>query len=262
MSANSGVGTTTDDRQRQRAERGIGSKPARQARERRPAPPRRRRPALAALAVLLIVGGAALSGLLALRLDSREPMLVLAQDVPAGTEITESLLGESQVASDSGILIPAGDVGQVLGTYARVALTEGQLLDTTMLSTTEPIGATVVQVGIPLTSGKVPVGLRSGDEVRLVRTGDSAGGGSALAIGLIVSTDAESDEGIADAGERRSATVLVPIDAADAIIDAAGNDQLGVALMRRGIATEDAALRVLTGAGTAPTESEAEDEEE
>ena len=43
-----------------------------------PAPPRRRRPALTALAVLLIVGGAALAGLLAVRMDSREPVLVVA----------------------------------------------------------------------------------------------------------------------------------------------------------------------------------------
>ncbi len=61
-----------------------------------PSPPRRRRPALTALAVLLIVGGAALAGWLALRLDSREPVLVVNQQISAGEKITAGMLSLDQ----------------------------------------------------------------------------------------------------------------------------------------------------------------------
>ena len=77
----------------------------------RPSPPRRRRPALAAIAVLLIVGGAALAGLLALRLDSREPVLVMTQDVPVGTKITADMLGTTRVASEGLKLIHKRSLG-------------------------------------------------------------------------------------------------------------------------------------------------------
>ncbi|MGH3317395.1 MAG: hypothetical protein ACRDO0_14745, partial [Nocardioidaceae bacterium] len=71
-------GADGQDRQRARAERGLKStrSSSTAGRDRLPSPPRRRRPALAALAVLLIVGGATLAALLALRLDQRVPVMM------------------------------------------------------------------------------------------------------------------------------------------------------------------------------------------
>ena len=40
------------------------------------------------LAVLLIVGSAAIAGLLAMRIDSRVPVLVAAHEIPVGAQIT------------------------------------------------------------------------------------------------------------------------------------------------------------------------------
>src|SRR4051812_46889057 len=65
-----------------------------------PSPPKRRRPALTALAVLLIVGGAALAGLLAVRMDSREPVMVVSRDVPGGTLITQDMVQSRNVSGD------------------------------------------------------------------------------------------------------------------------------------------------------------------
>src|SRR5690606_34671333 len=116
--------TTVADRQRDRAARGIGTGRSSRSNGDRPTPPRRRRPALGILAVLLIVGGAALAGLLALRLDSRVPVVVLAQDVPAGTQITSANLTTTRVAADGLKLIEESQIDQVLGTYTTVPLTK------------------------------------------------------------------------------------------------------------------------------------------
>ncbi|PJJ53578.1 SAF domain-containing protein [Mumia flava] len=241
-------GTSVHDRQRDRAERGVRTRDAMAAlRNDRPSPPRRRRPAMVALSILLIIGGAAIAGLLALNLDSREPVLVLAQDVPAGTEITTDLLRTTPVASEGLQLVPEDQAAEVLGTYTRVPVSQGQLLDVTMLTTAEPMGEGRAQVGVPMTAGLVPPGLRSGDEVRLVRTGTSAGDQvTPLAIGLVLSTSAEEGGGLTGGeGGDGSATVLVDADSADAVVDAAGSNLLGIALVRRGVAIDDADLRAL-----------------
>lgn len=88
------------DRQRDREARGIRVRQKSDYSGDRPTPPHRRRPALAALAVILIVGGAAIAGLLAMRLDSRTPVLVLNQDVAVGTKITSSMFTSSDVATE------------------------------------------------------------------------------------------------------------------------------------------------------------------
>ncbi|WP_050760903.1 SAF domain-containing protein [Aeromicrobium marinum] len=240
--------TTEQDRQRDRAARGIRSRERAAGGADRPSPPRRRRPALAALAVLLIVGGAALAGLLALRLDSREPVLVLNQDVSAGTEITADLLTTADVASSPLMLVRENQVDQVLGTYARTGLSEGQLLDTSMLTREEPVSAGDVRVGFTLTPGRVPPDLRSGDEVRLVRLGDGTQPAEALAVGLVLSASSPTDGGGGLGGDIASdgfGTVLVAEGASDAVVDAAGRDLLGVTVVRRGVAIDDADLRVL-----------------
>lgn len=242
-------GVSVQDRQRERAARGVRSRSAASANgSERPSPPRRRRPALAALAVLLIVGGAALAGLLALRLDSREPVLVLTQDVAAGTEITADMLGTTPVASEGLALIPEDQASTAIGTYARAPLSKGQLLDTTVLTTAEPFGTNEVQVGIPLVDGQVPPGLRSGDQVRIVRIGDGNTPVQPLAVGLVLSASGSEEGGLAGGGSSKStATVLVPALAADAVVDASGNELLGMSLIRRGVAVDDARLQVLGG---------------
>jgi len=229
------------DRQRARAERGVTGQAGEGAS--RPSPPRRRRPAVTLLGVLLIVGGAALAGLLALRMDSRDPVLVLTQDVPAGTEITRDLLGRTNVATDSDLVVPAGAIGQVLGTYAKVPLSQGQLLDTSMLVLDNPIGdGTVAEVGVPLVKGRVPDGLDSGDLVRVVRLSDNGTEGVPLALALVLRPPEESGGGgVLGGGESdtAAATLLVPVRTADAIVDAAGNNRLGLALVDRGVSVSD-----------------------
>lgn len=242
---------TEQDRQRDRAARGIRSRVAATAAGGdRPAPPRRRRPALAALAVVLIIGGAALAGLLALRLDSREPVLVLGQDVPVGTRITTDMLRTTDVASDKLLLIPEDEVDAVLKAYARTSLAKGQLLDYSMLTTTAPFAASTVEVGVPLTAGHVPPGLRPGDEVRIIRIGDGSTPARPLAVGLVRETLSADGNGSFGGGQSAgTATILVPAKASDDVVDAAGSDSLGLSLIRRGVTADDAKLASL-GSGS------------
>ncbi|TNC40368.1 SAF domain-containing protein [Mumia zhuanghuii] len=244
-------GVSVHDRQRERAARGVRTRQSLAAgKSDRPTPPRRRRPAMAALAVLLIVGGAALAGLLAVNLDSRTSVIVVNQDVPAGTEITTDLLTTSMVASEGLKIVPEDQVSAVLGTYARVPLSEGQLLDTTMLVKGGVLAAGTVQVGVPLPAGRVPAGLRSGDEIRLIRLSDGASSQpTPLATALVLRTAAGESGGIVDGGGSSGggATLMVPSRAADAIVDAAANERLGMALIRHGVAIDDVELSVLGG---------------
>src|SRR6478752_1566356 len=145
------TGPTSQDgvteRRRAREDRGLAPAGGGSATDRLPKAPRERRPLLAVLAVLLIVGGAAIAGLLALRQDSRIPVLALSNDVAAGTAISDGDLVTMSVASEGTHLVAADDKDQVVGRYARVSLVSGQLLDTTMLTDTAPLQPGSVAVG-------------------------------------------------------------------------------------------------------------------
>lgn len=131
---------------------------------------------LAALAVLLIVGGAALAGLLALRVDSRVEVLVAARDIATGTRLTDADLTTTAVAAEGTNLIPASQRALVTARYARVPITAGQLVDTGVLTDSAPLQPGLVAVGASLAAGRMPAsGLQPGDVVELVRVGDGLG---------------------------------------------------------------------------------------
>lgn len=170
---NTNTGEEASERQRARADRGLRSTASVQA-DRLPPAPRERKPGLAALAVLLIVGGAALAGLLAMRADERIDVLVATEAIPAGEQITADALGTTAVATGSdSLLIPESDAEQLLGRYAAVDISEGQLIDTTMSGTEGMLGEDEVFVGATLAEGRMPAGgLVQGHSVDLVRVVD------------------------------------------------------------------------------------------
>ena len=91
-----------------------------------PSPPKRRRPALTALAVLLIVGGAALAGLLAIRMDSRAPVLVVNTKVSTGERITAAMLSTTNISGDNINSIPTEQADQIINKlYARQTIYPG-----------------------------------------------------------------------------------------------------------------------------------------
>ena len=131
-------------------------------------PSSRRRTRIAAgvaLAAIAIGGNLAVYS----SLGSREPVLQVVRDVPAGQQLTADDLREVEVAVDSTVrTIPAGDAGGVIGQHARVRLVSGSLLVGEALQV-EPLvsaGAAVVAVQVP--EGALPIGLRERSRVRLV----------------------------------------------------------------------------------------------
>jgi len=221
---------TVNDRRRAREERGMA--PAGSRGDRLPPAPRERRPALAALAVLLIVGGAALAGLLALRADNRVPVLALAHDVAAGAQLTKADLTSTPVAYEGTLLVPQSQKAQVVGQYARVSLSAGQLLDTSMLTKDEPLQEGQVAVGAALAAGRVPAsGLQAGDIVQLVSVAD--GTGTVLVGDARVSSTRESQAGGTSNGSLFATFILDGKDAPDVAAVAAAGD-LSVVLVTRG----------------------------
>ena len=86
------------------------------------------------LAVLLIVGSAAIAGLLAMRIDSRVPVLVAAHEIPVGAQITLADLATQRVASDGLEVLPATAADQLVGKYAAGTIPAGRLLDQAMFA--------------------------------------------------------------------------------------------------------------------------------
>jgi hypothetical protein len=214
-----------------------------------PAPPKRRRPALTALAVLLIVGGAALAGLLAVRMDSREPVLVVSQQISSGQKITADMLESRNVSGDGLGAIPVDQADQIIDKlYARQTIYPGQLLQADLLRKNAPLESDQAQVGVPLTSGKYPPGLRSGDAVRLLRIGDAQNPSVALCTGLVLEITKAKSSGFGSDARASVATIVVPQSVADQVVGATGTDELGIALIGRGVGIDEAQINELAGA--------------
>lgn len=239
------TGETAADRQRLRAARGTGAKKPSGTANRLPSPPRQRRPALAAIALLLIVGGALVAGLLAIRMDSRVPMLAASQDIPPGAVIEEAHLKVVQVAADDASrLIPAEFEDQIVGAFSKARIYEGQLLDQRQLTETDPIGQDRAVVSVVLSPALAPRNLRSGDLIEIVRAAGTSGGeGTAqpLTRGLVTQINEASSDDLGGAAAS-SANIIVPASVAADVIDASSANLAGIALISRGNTIDDVTL--------------------
>ncbi len=240
------TGETAADRQRLRAARGTAAKKPSGTANRLPSPPRQRRPALAAIALLLIVGGALVAGLLAIRMDSRVPMLAASHDIAPGAVIEDGDLKVVQVAADDASkLIPAEFEDQIVGAFAVAAIHEGQLLDQRMLEDKEdPIGQNNAVVSVVLAPALAPGNLKPGDLVQIVRAaGTSGGDGTAkpLTRGLVTQVREPNTEDLGT-GTAASANIIVPAAVAPDVIDASSANLAGLAVISRGNTIDDVTL--------------------
>ena len=234
------TGTEMADRQRQRADRAKGA--SRKQGGRLPATSKRRRPAIAALAALLIVGGALIAGVLAVRMDERVAVVQVARDIGVGTQITKADLVQTRVSGDSLKLIPADQAERLLlqtPAYAKVNMTAGQLIQQGMVTNTAPIGADKATVGVILVEGRAPVGgLSAGDQVQLVRIGDGNNPPVVIGNGVVLPKPAASTKDTSALGSKTAgaevANMMVDRDDVKAVTDASGNNKIAVALLSRG----------------------------
>jgi hypothetical protein len=237
----SSPGTEVVDRQRQRADRAAGrGKPG----GRLPTTAKRRRPAIAALAALLIVGGALIAGVLAVRMDQRVAVIQVAHNVGVGSKITKDDLVQTRVSGDGLNLIPADRADEIINrTYAKVNLVKGELLDQKQLSETSPIADGKAAVGVVLLDGRYPAGgLLPGDQVQLVKIGQGNTPPQTLGEAVVLESPQQADEGSGlgkESADAKTATLLVDREDVSAVADASGNNRIAVALLKSGTSVGD-----------------------
>ncbi len=216
--------------------RSRGTTPAAPVPDRLPRPPRRRTAGLAALSVLLVAGGAAAAGVLAVRLDQRVPMLVAIHDIAPGQQITTADLSVSPVASDGLDLIPATRQAEAIGRFAAVPIPQGRLIDHRMLAASGLLRAGKAAVGMVLKPGQTPAsGVQPGDVVNVVRVGQDTG--TVIAKNAVVSSVRAGDSGgFGTTTGDTTATVIVDIAESTAVATAAGGNQIALVLLTRGAA--------------------------
>ena len=207
-----------------------------------PSPTKHRRTGLIGLAVLLIVGSAAVAGLLAVRLDSRSAVLVAGRPIAIGQQVTKADLREVRVASEGLSLISASESDQVIGKYAAQAIPQGRLLDAEMLQRQGYLKPGVVAVGVSVPAGRMPAsGLQQGDRVQIIAVAD--GTAKVLVASAVVSTPPAAASsggsgglipGGSSQGQGAVATVIVTAQEAPAVAAASAANQLSLVLVERG----------------------------
>jgi hypothetical protein len=213
---------------------GTGSS-ARSAGDRLPRPPGRRRPGLAVIAVLLIVLGAAVAGLLALRIDERVPVLVARHQISVGQRIDAGDLSVARMASEGVNVIPADRAADVIGRYASQQIASGRLLDAGMLNTSGLLTPGQAAVGVALQPGRFPAGgLETGDIVQVVRSVDGAG--RVLAGRAVIGSVNDPSEGTFGSGGSNTTVVTVVVSdrLSPDVAAAAMADELSLVLLGRG----------------------------
>jgi hypothetical protein len=224
---------TAADRQRMRTARGTGGK----GRSRMPAPPRQRRPALAAIALLLIVGGALVAGLLAIRMDSRVEVIAVSHTLEPGSQITDGDLVARRIATDNAVsLIGWQYRDRIVGSYAKGTIYRGMLLDQKMLTSKSPVGQGRAIVSVQLNPALAPKELAEGDLVQVVRASSSSTSQENvkdLTQGLVLSVTRPAKDSLGGATSG-SVSLLVPESSAKDVVDASHAQVAGLALLAHG----------------------------
>ncbi|WP_329242881.1 SAF domain-containing protein [Actinoallomurus sp. NBC_01490] len=134
--------------------------------------PRQRRRRMLVLGVLLVLAGALAAGYLYTGMGDRVAVIVVARDVPVGTQLSAADVATTRVAVDGSVtVIPGRQLRQVVGRYAAVGLRKGTLLAASQLTgaVSPRPGQQVVPVAVKL--DQLPArGLQPGDQVLVIAT--------------------------------------------------------------------------------------------
>ena len=197
--------------------------------ERLPVAPRERKPALAALAVLLILVGALGATVLVMRAGNRVAAVKVVKPVGAGEVVTESNITEVMVAADSGVHYVEWSQRGILAKYrAQTDLVAGTVLVGEMLGETDTtVAKGKVVVGLSLSEGQFPPGLKAGDTVAAYQVGDDAAKLDATTVltssAKIKSVPSGSGDGISSGDSQFSVIVSESDAGALALAASAGN---------------------------------------
>lgn len=215
------------------SERGPGRGPL-------PPLPRQRRRRMFMLGLLLVLAGALAAGYLYTGMSDRTAVVVVAHDVPVGTQISTADVATTRVAVDAAVaVIPGRQLQQVVGRFAAVDLRKGTLLATSQLTgaVSPRPGQQVVPVAVKL--GQLPArGLSPGDQVLVVATpgqqgqdqGTSGNGSGPLTQDTPATVDQVSSP---DADGNVRLDLLVDARVGPAIVQQASTGRIGFVITSR-----------------------------
>ncbi|MDQ6947977.1 MAG: hypothetical protein M3256_17350 [Actinomycetota bacterium] len=175
-----------------------------------------------ALGVFLVLGLSVAFAYVYAQAGQRHSVLAVAKAVPAGKPLVAGDLMPVSVSADPGLSpIPASRQASLIGRTPAVSLVKGTLLSEDQLATGSLVPAGRDVVGLSLKASQVPLGVRVGDRVLVMRapTNPSNGTGSATP-GTDVPVVARNAEVLAvDAGSTSNGgttVVSVVVNASDA----------------------------------------------
>jgi hypothetical protein len=202
---------------------------------------RRIRPARVLGGVLLVLLLALAGVVVAVRVDTRVPVLAAAGAIGAGQMVTALDLTAVKVATDGLVTIPAAQLATVVGRVAAVPLVAGTLLSPAQFGGPAWPASGEAVIAVPVKPGRLPAGLGAGAKVAVLVVPGAApgtapgtsGGGSTggqqaqveKATATVVSVDAATDQSGATV-----VTLLLAAGDATRIASAAGD----VALVQLG----------------------------
>jgi len=135
---------------------------------------RRRRPGLIALSVALIAVGGLSGAVLYTASGQRTAVVVVARDVPVGSQITKDDLGQASIALDPAVKsVKAAKAASLVGQRAAVDLRAGSLLAPSQVTKESLVGPDEQLVGVSLKPSQLPATpLKPGQKVLVVSTPD------------------------------------------------------------------------------------------
>jgi hypothetical protein len=212
-----------------------GNAAARSAPVMTPGGRRQRRWSLALVALLVTLGSALGFAVLWMNAGGREPVLALANDVPAGQHFEADDLTVVRVAVDDGITPLASSTrDDVIGRPAAADLLAGQLLVPNAIGDDDGLQTTEGVIAIPIDATQVPAGIGPGSTVALLQTtapgqavaDPAAGGEGQMGEGRVFSVDEGDDSSTVNVTVKLDASLLPRV--ANAIV----SDRIYVALVR------------------------------
>lgn len=211
-----------------------------------PAPRRQRRWSLALVSILVTVGSALAFALLWADAGGRQPMLAVAQAVPAGQVIEADDLAVVRVSADPGLRPVSVDRrSAVVGQTAVTDLVAGTLLTDGQWGSGSLLAEGDVVVGVPIPREQLPQGeLQPGDQVLVVLNSSAStpseagssdrtvGGVSLGSLGQVLTEGRvfASDE-LAAAATTAVVSLAVPREAAPDVAGAAATGRVSLVLV-------------------------------
>lgn len=184
---------------------------------------RRRRPGLIALSVALIASGGLAGAVLYTSSGHRTEVVVVARDVPIGSQITQADLGHASIALDPAVKsVEASRSGTLVGQRAAVDLIAGSLLAPGQVTKQSLIKPDEQLVGVSLKPSQLPATpLSPGQKVLIVSTPDPnqvTGSGKTTEQGPPKTLAAT----VVAVGKAATATGVVVVDVAVSSVDGPG----------------------------------------